>query len=103
MITRFQTSGAIAGIAKWSCALRMPTASPLSPSSTTIGNSTRLRPDGQRVERGVNSLPVNGGMINGATRMKTTVIDAEPDEQQPGQRAGELRGLLALLLLQQLA
>ena len=55
-ITTFQTSGAIAGIVKWSCELRMPTNRPLRPSSTTIGNSTWLSPTHSCVSSGVKSL-----------------------------------------------
>ncbi len=83
MITTFQTSGASAGIVKWSCALRIPTASPVSPSSTTIGNSTWLRPTQSASSAGVNSGPVNSGMITGARKMKAIVISVRPTSSSP--------------------
>ena len=74
MITTFHTTGAIAGIAKWSYALRIPTTSPLSPSSTTIGNITRDSPTVRSSSSALNLSPVIGGMTYGAMTMKSTVI-----------------------------
>src|SRR3954454_14618473 len=73
-ITTFHTSGAIAGIEKCSYALRIPTTRPLTPSRTTIGNRTRLRPTVSSSRRCVNWSPVNSGMITPAARMKNSVI-----------------------------
>ena len=87
MITTFQTSGASAGIVKWSCALRIPTTSPLSPSSTTIGNSTWLSPTVRSSSAGVDSSPVNSGISTGASRMNDERQRAQRDEEQPGERA----------------
>src|SRR3954447_10742995 len=74
MITRFHTSGAIAGMAKCSYALRIPTTSPLRPRITTIGNSTRLRPIVSWSSSCVNASPVNSGITTPAARMKNAVI-----------------------------
>ena len=74
MITTFQTSGEIAGIAKWSFAFSTPTSRPLRPSRITIGNSTRLSPTVSASSAGENSGPVKIGMITPASAMKITVI-----------------------------
>ena len=103
MITMFHTSGAIAGIAKWSWTLRIPTARPVSPSRITIGNSTCDRPTASASSAGVNSSPVKSGISHGAIRMKRERDQRQPDQQQPGERARELIGLALLLVLQQLA
>ena len=42
-------------------------------------------------------------MITGASRMNAIVISVSPTSSRPGERARELVGLLALLVLQQLA
>ena len=102
MITRFQTSGASAGIVKWSCALRIPTTSPLRPSRTTIGNSTWLSPTVRSSSAGVDSSPVNSGISTGASRMNSERQRAERDEDQPGERGGELERLAPALVLEQL-
>src|SRR4051812_8625746 len=94
MITRFQTSGAIAGIVKWLWTLRMPTASPVSPSSTTIGKSTWLSPIASSSSAGVNSLPVNTGTITGASRMKTIVITVSPTSSRPASAAASSKASL---------
>ena len=87
MITTFHTSGAIAGIVKWSWTLRIPTASPVSPSSTTIGNRTWLSPMARVSSAGVNSSPVIGGMITGARRMKTSVMTVSATSSSPASEA----------------
>ncbi len=59
---------------KWSYALRIPTTSPLRPSRTTIGNSTRLRPTVKSSSWALNSSPVKCGTTLPAARMNTAVI-----------------------------
>jgi hypothetical protein len=44
MIAMFQNTGDSAGTVKWSYVLRIPTTTPLTPSSATSGNSTRESP-----------------------------------------------------------
>ena len=98
----FHTSGVSAGIVKWSCAFRIPTTRPLSPSRITIGKSTRDRPTVSASSCAVNWSPVNSGMITGASAMKAIVISVSADEQQPRHRAGRVDRVLAPLLLEQL-
>ena len=83
MITTFQTSGVSAGIVKWSCALRIPTTSPLSPSRITIGNSTRLRPTVRSSSAGLNSDPVKSGISHGAMPMKSSVMTVSERSRRP--------------------
>ena len=87
MITMFHTSGAIAGIAKWSWTLRIPTARPVSPSRITIGNSTCDSPTASASSAGVNSSPVKSGISHGAIRMKPSVISVSPTSSSPASAA----------------
>ena len=87
MITTFQTSGASAGIVKCSCALRIPTTRPLSPSSTTIGNSTWLSPTVRSSSAGVDSSPVNSGISTGASRMNASVSVPSATSSSPASAA----------------
>ena len=87
MITTFHTSGAIAGIVKWSCTLSTPTARPVSPSRITIGNSTWLSPMQRSSSAGVNSSPVKGGTITGASRMNAIVISVSATSSRPASAA----------------
>ena len=100
MITRFHTSGEIAGMAKWSCALSIPTSRPLRPSRITIGNITRLRPTARSSSAGVlrEERHDHPGGEHEHDRDR-----AQHGEDQPEQRGGELERLLALLVLEQLA
>src|SRR4051794_11110495 len=68
----FQTSGLIAGIAKWSCALRIPTVRPLRPRMSTTGKSTRDRPT-QRSCTACSSSPTKSGITTPAPTTKSTV------------------------------
>ena len=95
MITTFQTSGEIAGIAKWSCALSIPTSRPLRPSRITIGNSTRLRPDGQVVERRDPSM--KRGMITPARSMNSTVMTLSTARISPNSAAASWNASLRCL------
>ena len=60
---------------------------PVSPSRTTIGNSTWLRPTQRSSSAGVNSSPVNSGMIIGASRMKTIVMIVSATSSRPASAA----------------
>ena len=73
---------------------------PETPSRTTIGNRTRERPTASSL-----SPPgsPNGAMTSGASRMKSAVSAAEPEEHEPEERRGDAPGALALALLEQLA
>ena len=102
MITRFHTSGAIAGIAKCSWALRIPTTSPLSPSSTTIGNSTRLEADGEVVELRRELVAGEQRHDHRRERDEHERHRAQRDEEQAEQRARELDRLPPPPLLDQL-
>ncbi len=68
MITMFHATGVSAGIEKCPYVLRMPTTIPDAPRSTTIG---------KRICESVTARSsysfVSGGMITGASRMKTAV------------------------------
>ena len=83
MITRFQTSGAIAGIENWSCALRIPTARPLRPSRTMIGNRTCESPAHSASSAGVNSSPVKTGITTGASQMNSSAIAPSATSSRP--------------------
>ena len=87
MITMFQTSGASAGIVKWSCALRIPTTRPFRPSRTTIGNSTWLSPTVRSSSAGVDSSPVSSGISTGATRMNSSVRTVSASRISPASAA----------------
>jgi hypothetical protein len=94
MITKFQTSGEIAGIAKWSCALRIPTSRPLRPSRITIGNSTRLRP----VARSSSAVPsMKRGMITPARSMNSTVMTLSTVRIRPNSAAASWNASLRFL------
>jgi hypothetical protein len=74
MMTTFQTSGLMAGTAKWSYALSTPTTSPLSPRISTTGNSTWLSPTVRSSRRASKASPVKAGMTTPAIAMKSTEI-----------------------------
>ena len=74
MITRFHASGASAGTLKCSNVLSIPTTTPDSASSSTIGNITRESPTVRSLSSGWSSKPgASSGMITGASSVKSTV------------------------------
>ena len=87
MITTFHTSGAIAGIAKWSWTLRIPTARPVSPSRITIGNSTWDRPTASASSAGVNSSPVKSGISHGRDQDEDERDEVSPTSSSPASAA----------------
>ena len=78
MITTFHTTGAIAGIVNSSKACRIPTRSPVSPSSSTTGNSTCASPTVSALSAAEKELPVNRGMITPAKAISSAVIPPSP-------------------------
>ena len=94
MITTFQTSGEIAGIAKWSCALSIPTSRPLMPSRITIGNSTRLRPTARSSSA---ALSMKRGMITPARSMNSTVMTLSTVRIRPNSAAASWNASLRCL------
>ena len=93
MITTFHSSGLMAGIAKWSCALRTPTTRPLIPSRTMIGAITRVSP----TVRSSSDSSVNSGMITPATRMNSTVIVVRTVTIRPNSAAASCSASLRFL------
>ena len=93
MIARFQASGASAGTANWSKLLRMPTTSPESPSSSTIGNSSCARLTVRSVS--CSSKPgANSGMITGASSTNSAVSTPSDTEITNSERRGHAERLL---------
>src|SRR3954449_10817139 len=75
MITTFQATGASAGTLKCSNELSMPTTSPDSASSSTIGNISRARFTVRSASAGLSSKPgANTPMMGRASRMNSRVI-----------------------------
>ncbi len=100
MITRFHATGASAGRAKWLYVFRIPTTIPESPSSTTVGKSTRESPTAS--SKSPPGSP-KGRMRSGASRMKSAVTRAEPEQRQPEERGGDPPGTLLLAAFEELA
>ncbi len=102
MITMFHTSGVSAGIVKWSCAFRIPTTRPLSPSRITIGKSTRDRPTVSASSCAVNCVAGEQRHDHRRERDEGERDQREADEQEARHRAGRVDRVLAPLLLEQL-
>ena len=68
MIATFQTTGVSAGMVNWSYEFRIPTITPETPSSTTIGKSTRDSPTAS-----CGSEAWNGRNSSGAASIRSAV------------------------------
>ena len=81
MITRFHATGASAGTAKCSKELSIPTTSPDSASSTTIGNIRRARLTVRSLSAGSSSKPGANRLISGSANRMNNAVTAPRTRQ----------------------
>ncbi len=81
MITRFHATGASAGTAKWSKEFSIPTTSPESASSTTIGNISRARLTVSSLSAGSSSKPGANRPISGSANRTNSAVTAASTRQ----------------------
>ena len=76
MITRFQAVGASAGTLKCSKLLSIPTTTPDSASSSTIGNISWVSPTVRSFSAGLSSKPGANTLISGSAKMMNSAVTA---------------------------
>jgi hypothetical protein len=76
MITAFQATGASAGMLNWSSELSIPTTTPESASSTTIGNISRARFTVRSWSAGLSSKPGARIVMSGCAKITNSAVSA---------------------------